>query len=94
MYADGKEIYANPDLRADRPPVKLALPVSGAQQLRLHVDFGGAQDTGDRVIWANARLYRQEAAKAAGRAASAGSSREMTSELNRPSAAENSHTGC
>ena len=63
VFADGKEIYANPDLRADAPPVKLALPVAGAQQLRLHVDFGRGQDTGDRVIWANARLYRQQAAK-------------------------------
>jgi hypothetical protein len=63
VFADGKQIYANPDLRADAPPVKLALPVAGAEQLRLHVDFGRGQDTGDRVIWANARLYRQPAAK-------------------------------
>jgi hypothetical protein len=60
VFADGKEIYANPDLRADAPPVKLSLPVSGAEQLRLLVDFGKGQDTGDRVIWANARLYRKE----------------------------------
>ena len=59
VFADGKEIYSNPDLRADGPPVKLALPVAGAEQLRLHVDFGRGQDTGDRVIWANARLHRQ-----------------------------------
>ena len=39
------------------------LPVAGAEQLRLHVDFGRGQDTGDRVIWANARLYRQQAGK-------------------------------
>jgi hypothetical protein len=63
VFADGKEIYSNADLRADRPPVKLALPVAGAQELRLAVDFGGGQDTGDRVIWANARLYRPDAAK-------------------------------
>ena len=63
VFADGKEIYANPDLRADAPPVKLSLPVAGAEELRLHVDFGRGQDTGDRVIWANARLYRQQAAK-------------------------------
>jgi NPCBM/NEW2 domain/Protein of unknown function (DUF1583) len=77
IYADGKEIYTNPDLRADQPPVKLALPVSGAQQLRLHVDFGRGQDTGDRVIWANARLYRQEAAKVSA-ISDGGPSREMT----------------
>ena len=64
VFADTKPIYANPDLRADGPPVKLSLPVAGAEQLRLQVDFGHGQDTGDRVIWANARLYRQTASKA------------------------------
>lgn len=59
VLADGKELYANPDLRADGPPVQLALPVAGVEQLRLLVDFGRGQDTGDRVIWANARLYRR-----------------------------------
>jgi hypothetical protein len=59
VFADDKELYANPDLRADAPPVKLALAVAGAEQLRLVVDFGRGQDTGDRVVWANARLLRQ-----------------------------------
>ncbi len=63
VLADGKELYANPDLRAGDPPVKLSLPVAGAEQLRLQVDFGRGQDTGDRVIWANARLYRNAAPK-------------------------------
>lgn len=58
VLADDKEIYANPDLRATDPPARLTLPVSGARQLRLVVDFGRDQDTGDRVIWADARLYR------------------------------------
>jgi len=61
VFADGKELYANRDLRADGPPVKLALPVAGAEQLKLQVDFGADQDTGDRVIWANARLQRATA---------------------------------
>ena len=59
VFADGKELYANPDLRADAPPVKLALSVAGAEQLRLVVDFGKGQDTGDRVIWGNPRLFRK-----------------------------------
>jgi len=59
IFADGKEIYANPDLRADTPPVPLKLSVTGAEQLRLSIDFGKGQDTGDRVIWANARLTRK-----------------------------------
>jgi hypothetical protein len=64
VFADNKELYANPDLAADSPPVKLAFPVAGAEQLRLCVDFGRGQDTGDRVIWANARLYRKAPAAA------------------------------
>jgi hypothetical protein len=58
VFADGKEIYANADFRADAPPLKLSLPVAGVEQLRLLVDFGRGQDTGDSVIWADARLYR------------------------------------
>jgi hypothetical protein len=58
VIADGKELYANHDLKADAPPVHLALPVEGVEQLRLSVDFGRDQDTGDRVIWANPRLFR------------------------------------
>jgi hypothetical protein len=77
VFADGKEIYSNPDLRADAPPVKLALPVAGAGELRLHVDFGRAQDTGDRVIWANARLIRQQPDKVS--ALPAGSPHDMAS---------------
>ena len=63
VFADGKELYSNRDLRADGPPVNLKLAVDGAEQLRLYVDFGRGQDTGDRVIWANARLYRQSPTK-------------------------------
>jgi hypothetical protein len=59
VFADGKELYANADLRGDAPPVRLSLPVAGAEQLRLVVDFGTDEDTGDRVIWADARLYKR-----------------------------------
>jgi hypothetical protein len=65
VFADNKELYANPDLRAAGQPVALKLPVTGAEQLRLVVDFGRDQDTGDRVIWANARLYRPSPKSAA-----------------------------
>ena len=63
VFADGKEIYGNADLRADAPPVALKLPVTGAEQLKLVVDFGPDEDIGDRLIWGNARLYRQASAK-------------------------------
>ena len=63
VLADGKELYANPDLRADAPPVRLALPVAGVQRLQLLIDFGADQDTGDRIIWANPRLFRHRPAE-------------------------------
>jgi hypothetical protein len=59
VVADGKELYANPDLRADAPPEKLAAAVAGVQRLQLVVDFGEDQDAGDRVIWAEPRLFRR-----------------------------------
>jgi hypothetical protein len=59
VFADDKELYANSNLRADAPPVRLDLPVAGAQRLKLVIDYGPDQDTGDRVIWANARLFRK-----------------------------------
>ncbi|WP_165250343.1 NPCBM/NEW2 domain-containing protein [Paludisphaera soli] len=58
VLADDQELYAEPDLRADAPPVPLKLRVAGASQLKLVVDFGAGQDAGDRVIWADARLFR------------------------------------
>ncbi|QEH34114.1 NPCBM/NEW2 domain protein [Aquisphaera giovannonii] len=78
VFADGKELYANPDLRADAPPVRLSLPVAGADQLRLVVDFGADEDTGDRVIWADARLYRPGAAPAPGAASVAATSTDRS----------------
>ena len=39
------------------PPIKLSLPIVGARQLRLHIDYGRGQDTGDRVIWAKLALW-------------------------------------
>lgn len=59
VIADGKELFVDPDLRADGPPKTIALAVAGVQRLQLAVDFGEDQDTGDRVIWANPRLYRR-----------------------------------
>jgi hypothetical protein len=59
VLADGKELYANTDLRADGPPVDLSLDIKGAEQLQLVIDFGPDEDTGDRVIWADARVFRR-----------------------------------
>ena len=74
VFADAKEIYANPDLKASGPPVPLKLSVAGADQLRIVTDFGRGQDTGDRVIWANARLYRPAPESTASREPAKGAS--------------------
>jgi hypothetical protein len=73
VVADGKPIFTKTDLRADEPPVALSLPVAGVTQLRLEVDYGPGQDTGDRVIWANARLYRPKPSSAGAEAHAAAS---------------------
>jgi hypothetical protein len=59
VVVDGKELYANRDFRAEAEPQDLDLAVAGAKQLTLEVDFGDNEDVGDRVIWADARLFRK-----------------------------------
>lgn len=59
IVADDKELFAKPDFRAIDKPVVVQVSVKGARQLRLEVDFGEDEDIGDRVIFANARLFRE-----------------------------------
>lgn len=59
IVADDKELFAKPDLRSTDKPVVVQVSVKGARQLRLEVDFGEDEDIGDRIIWANARLFRE-----------------------------------
>lgn len=59
VLGDGRELFANADLRADQPPLPLDLPVAGVATLVLEVDFGEAEDAGDDVVWGNPRLYRR-----------------------------------
>ncbi|WP_337174070.1 NPCBM/NEW2 domain-containing protein [Paludisphaera sp.] len=61
VLADDEEIHAAPDMRGDAPPVPLKLKVAGASRLKIVVDFGAGQDVGDRVILADARLFRADA---------------------------------
>jgi hypothetical protein len=63
VIADGRAVYDNPDLRADRKPQDLELDVRGVKRLSLLVDFGQDQDAGDRVVWAEARLLRADVGK-------------------------------
>ncbi len=58
VSADGRELFLQKDLRADQEPMPLDVSVQGAKQLTLEVDFGEAEDIGDRVIWAEPRLFR------------------------------------
>jgi hypothetical protein len=58
VLGDGRELFAQPDLRADQDPVAVEVSVAGVGQLSLEVDFGEAEDIGDRVIWADARILR------------------------------------
>jgi hypothetical protein len=59
VLADGKELFAKPELRSDQEPQALELSVQGAKLLTLEVDFGENEDIQDRVIWAEPRLYRK-----------------------------------
>jgi hypothetical protein len=61
VLGDGRELFVDADLRADEPPTKLDLPVSGVSMLVLEVDFGEDEDSGDDVVWGNPRLYRDSA---------------------------------
>jgi hypothetical protein len=58
VSVDGRERFAQSDLRADRDPVPVEVEVAGAKLLTLEVDFGEGADVGDRVLWAEPRLFR------------------------------------
>ena len=59
VLVDNQEQFTKPDLRAGEKAIPVEIAVKGAKQLRLEVDFGEDADIGDRVIWANARLFRE-----------------------------------
>jgi hypothetical protein len=59
VLVDGRQQFAEKDLRADQDPRDVEVDVKGGKQLTLEVDFGEAEDVGDRVIWAEPRLFRR-----------------------------------
>lgn len=59
VLGDGKELFAQPLLKASGDPAAVEVAVAGVKQLTLEIDFGEAEDTGDRVIWADAKLFRE-----------------------------------
>jgi hypothetical protein len=60
VSGDGRELLVEPDLRSSGEPLAIDVPVAGVKELTLEVDFGEAEDTGDRVIWAEPRLFRAD----------------------------------
>ena len=60
VLGDGRELFAEPDLTATAEPVNIEVPLAGVKELVLEVDYGEGEDTLDRVIWADARLFRGE----------------------------------
>jgi arylsulfatase A len=60
VMGDGKELYADADLKATTEPKPIDIDVAGVKRLSLEIDFGAAEDTGDRVIWAEPRVFRAD----------------------------------
>ncbi|MBI3839433.1 MAG: NPCBM/NEW2 domain-containing protein [Planctomycetia bacterium] len=63
VTVDGRELFVQKDFRSDQDPLNVEVPLHGAKQMTLEVDFGEAEDIGDRVIWAEPRLFRAAIAK-------------------------------
>jgi hypothetical protein len=63
ILADGRELFSSQDLRATQDALPIDVAVDGAQQLTLEVDFGADADIGDRVLWAEPRLFRTSSQK-------------------------------
>ena len=57
MLGDGRELLAEPDLRSSGEPLAVEVSIAGVKELSLVVDFGEEEDTGDRVIWADAAAF-------------------------------------
>jgi hypothetical protein len=58
VLVDGREAFAKQDFRADQETIAVEVSLAGAKQLTLEVDFGLAEDVGDRILWADPRLFR------------------------------------
>jgi hypothetical protein len=60
VMVDGREVFSQPDVRADADPQTVDVSTAGGKQLTLEVDFGQGEDVGDRVLWTEPRLFRSE----------------------------------
>lgn len=60
VLVDGRQQFDQRGFRAADEPVSVEVDLTGARQMALLVDFGGGQDVGDRILWAEPRLFRAE----------------------------------
>jgi len=60
VLGDGRELLAQPDLRSSGEPLAVDVPLAGVKELALVIDFGEDEDVCDRVIWADARVFRAD----------------------------------
>ena len=60
VRGDDRVLFEELDVRGDQDPVALDLELTGVKTLILEVDFGENQDVGDRVVWADAQLIRND----------------------------------
>jgi NPCBM/NEW2 domain-containing protein len=70
VLGDGRELFVEPDLRGTAEPLALDVPIEGVKELSLVIEFGQEEDTGDRILWAEPRVFRagkQNAEKPAAR---------------------------
>ncbi len=58
IIVDDKTLWRREDMRADTPPERLRIDVSGARQLELVVEFGANGGVQDYFDWADAALIR------------------------------------
>lgn len=59
VLGDGRELFAELDLAAAAEPRAIDVSLKGVKQLTLEVDYGADEDTLDRVLWADGRLFRE-----------------------------------
>jgi hypothetical protein len=61
VLVDGREAFSHQDFRVDQEPLTVEVSTAGAKQVSLEIDFGQDQDVGDRILWAEPRLFRADA---------------------------------
>jgi hypothetical protein len=59
VLGDGNVLFEKKDARGSDAAIDLVLAVHEVKQLTLEVDFGAEEDVGDRLVWANARVLKE-----------------------------------